>query len=215
MISLHTVHTLHMLHIVQCFTLRNKNCMLDTSYIRMMCPNFCQFACFIASLYHRSSLGWKTERCSNGRGRPTVIDTCQSLRAARSDCSWCNYEGRWKKRGLEEWVKEREREIGRKSCHASWLRRGVKQITPLNLAHSACSLLRAHSFHDTSSRGIRSYTLSPLPLARVFVHVSCARKCIKAIVILRIFVHQIYGFAKRLNLEIYYLHKCMLFFTLR
>lgn len=62
-------------------------------------------------------------------------------------------------------IEERERE---KSCHASRLRRDVKQMTPLNLAHSACSLLRAHSSRDTSSRDIRSYTPFPPALLLSF-----------------------------------------------
>lgn len=58
---------------------------------------------------------------------------------------------------------EEERELSRV---ASRPRRGVKQMTLLNLAHSARSLLRAHSSRDTSSRGVRSYTLAPFPLLR-------------------------------------------------
>lgn len=171
-----------------------------------MCPNSCQFACFIASLYHRSSLGWKRDAIAEGGGRPSLIPANHwERRTPIVRGVITRVDGKKGIRKVSE--REREREIGRKSCHASWLRRGVKQMTPLNLAHSACSLLRAHSFHDTSSRSIRSYTLSPLPLARVFVRVSCARKSVRTIVILRwIFVHQIYGFAKRLNTEIYYLH---------
>jgi len=46
------------------------------------------------SKHHRSSLK-KTK--GEGREESTVIDICQSLREARSDCSWYNYEGRRKK----------------------------------------------------------------------------------------------------------------------
>lgn len=66
----------------------------------------------------------------------------------------------------KEITQKREREG--KSCHASRLRRDVKQMTPLNLAHSACSLLRAHSSRDTSSRDVRPYTPFPPALLLSF-----------------------------------------------
>jgi len=134
---------------------------------------------------HVSKPRYATDHLSNAAGAKgsagwaTVIDACQSPGAVRSDCSRCNYEGRQKKGIRSEWERK-------KCCHASRPRRGVKQMTSLNLAHSACSLLRVHSFRDTSSRGVGSYILFPTfssIAARVFVPcITCTWSAIKIMI---------------------------------
>lgn len=87
-------------------------------------------------------------RMRDGRGRRGAVDRHSMPANHRERCVPIV-------RGAITRVDVKKGVEGRKSCHVS--RPSVKQMTPLNLAHSACSLLRAHSSRDTSSRGVRSY----------------------------------------------------------